>query len=353
MGRVPGVIKSVPEDFVVEEIPAYAPSGEGDHVFIRFRKRGMTTDAAARVIAAALGADARAAGIAGMKDRVAVTTQTISLAPPRGQTAEEMARRAAALSLDGITILDVARHPHKLRTGHLAGNRFTIRIRHVPRERAPELDHAFRALAARGVPNAFGAQRFGREGDNADQAKAWLAGTKQPPRDKRLRRLQFSALQSAVFNAVLARRLERGDWDAPIEGDVLKRHDSGGLFVCTDVQADRERAARGELSPTGPLFGPKMMRPVGDAGRLEQIVTDAIVGDIADLEARSAGLGDGTRRPLRLWVTDLTVDVDSTELQEHPSCVVCFVLSKGAFATTVLDQVVAPPEAEVRDATST
>src|SRR5580704_10011206 len=125
----PGRIKESPEDFVVEEIPAYAASGAGEHVFVRFTKRNWTTLDAVRAIARGLGCDPRAAGFAGMKDKNAVTTQTLSLQTPRGASPDDLARRALELSLDGITIREASPHQNKLKPGHLTGNRFTINVR--------------------------------------------------------------------------------------------------------------------------------------------------------------------------------------------------------------------------------
>lgn len=334
-------IKTVPEDFIVDEIPAYEPSGSGDHVFIRFTKRDLPTDVAVRLIATALGADPRAAGVAGMKDKRAVTTQTISLAPPRGVGAEDLATRARSLALEGIEVRDVARHPHKLKTGHLRGNRFSIRVRHIP---APSLsDFLARAetIAKTGVPNAFGEQRFGKEGNNADRARAIASGKEKPPRDGRLLRLLYSALQSEVFNAALAERVRRGTWSTALRGDVLKKTDTGGLFVCTDEQEDQARAARQEVSATGPIVGPKMMRADGEPGEIETAACRAVLGD-AEAAAWDGVLGEGTRRPLRLFVSEMRVTepicnsvADATK-DEEMSRVVEFVLPKGAFATTVL-----------------
>jgi len=353
--RVPGILKATPEDFVVEEIPAYEPSGQGEHVFVRFRKRDLTTDAAVRAIAGALGASSRDAGVAGMKDKRAVTTQTISLFPPRGTKVEDFVRAASAVSLPGIEVLDVRRHEHKLKTGHLRGNRFVIRVRDVPVARADELLARFAEIAGAGVPNAFGAQRFGRDGDNAERARAILDGKEPAPRDKRLLRLLYSALQSAVFNDVLAERVARGNWTTALLGDVLKKEDTGGLFVCTDEQQDAARAARGEVSATGPMFGPKTMQPSGEPAEIEAAALVRHLGP--EYERRYAPeLGEGTRRPLRLRVAGLAARLDASSesghnhnqvatvtREEDRSCVVEFVLPRGAFATTVLEQAIAEP----------
>jgi tRNA pseudouridine13 synthase len=338
-----GRIKTAPEDFVVEEIPAYEPSGEGTHLFLKFEKRGLTTDAAVRAITKALGIEMRDVGIAGMKDKVAVTTQWVSVpAPPKSPDLEQ---RAKALTIDNIRVLDAKRHVNKLKTGHLRGNRFDIVVRDVPRDAIAKVLADMDRFGREGVPNAFGTQRFGREGDNAERARAWLTGKERAPGDPRLRRFHFSALQSAVFNAVLDARIADSTWNQPLLGDLLKKEDTGGMFVCTDVQADRERAGRGELCPTGPIVGARMRSADNDVKELEERIAAPFMEGV-DLD-RARSLGEGTRRALRLRVTACSVAEvmnrtgvpghDETGDRQQPGALrVGFVLPKGAYATTVL-----------------
>jgi tRNA pseudouridine13 synthase len=341
--RPHGRIKEQPEDFVVEELPAYPPSGAGDHVFVRFTKTDRTTLDALRAIAREAGCDPRAAGFAGMKDRRARTTQTISLQTPRGSTAAQIAERAAALRLDGIEIHDAMPHPHKLKPGHLAGNRFVITVRSLPEGALEDAARRLDDVARVGLPNAFGAQRFGRSGDNAERARAWLRGDERGPRDPRIQRLLWSSLQSAVFNAVLDARVSDGTWATPLEGDLLKRRrpdgGGGGLFVCSDVQTDCERAITGEVSPTGPIVGARMRSPEGAPFALEQRIAAEILGPGVDL-ARTRALGEGTRRVLRVWVDEMRCEAIERSEDERrkgtASMRVYFVLPKGAYATTVL-----------------
>jgi tRNA pseudouridine13 synthase len=313
---------------------------------VRFTKTDLNTMDAGRTIARALQCDPRAAGFAGMKDKRAVTTQTISLETPRGVVPSELAARARELALAGIVVHEATPHGHKMKAGHLAGNRFSITVRDVPADRLDDVDRALARVAADGVPNAFGVQRFGRAGDNAARALAWLRGQERGPRDPRMQRLLWSSLQSAVFNAVLDARVADGTWTTPLQGDLLKLRSSGGLFLCSDVQTDRQRAMEGEVSPTGPLIGAKMRWPEGAPAELERRIAAATLGEGFDL-ASTRRLGDGTRRPLRMWVQDLRWE-HTVEVPGHgAACVrVYFVLPKGAYATTVLGAVFA---AHVRD----
>ena len=343
-----GRIKATPEDFVVEEIPLYEPSGEGEHLYIRFTKRGLNTDLAARQIGSALGVNMRDVGIAGMKDRHAVTTQTISVPIPRGEAGLGIEARALALAIDGITVHEARRHGNKLRTGHLGGNRFTIAVRDIPHDRVGEVITTLEGIGRVGIPNAFGSQRFGRDRDNADRARGWLSGRIPPPRDFRMKKLLWSSLQSELFNEVLRRRVEDGTWTTPLEGDLVKRRESGGLFLCADVQVDQARALAGEVSPTGPMFGVKMRSPEGKPGELERAVLSEKLGESVDFAATKP-FGEGTRRALRLWVEELRVEIENGEApaiarEQGVNIRVYFVLPKGAYATTVLSAAVALDE---------
>ncbi len=331
-----GRLKQRPEDFVVEEIPAYAPSGAGEHVFVRFTKRDTTTLDAVRAFARALDCDPREVGFAGMKDKRAVATQTISLHAPRGVDARTVAARALSLEVDGIVVHEAAPHGNKLKPGHLEGNRFEITVRDVARDRLGEVTAALDRVARIGVPNAFGSQRFGVEGNNARRALAWLRGEDKGPRDPRMRRLLWSSLQSAVFNEVLDARVRDSTWATPVEGDLLKLRTSGGLFVCAAVQTDGERAARGEVSPTGPIIGARMRWPDGAPGELERRIAAAQLGDGFDL-ASTRRFGEGSRRSLRLWVEDMRWEIVEDDSGHRAASVrVYFVLPKGGYATTVL-----------------
>lgn len=338
-----GRIKTTPEDFVVHEIPAYEPSGEGTHLYLHLEKKNLTTDAAVRAITKALGIEMRDVGIAGMKDKAALTTQWVSVPVPPKQP--EIEERAKGLAIDNVRVLVAKRHTNKLKTGHLKGNRFELVVRGIDSTKLDDVRKKLESFAKDGVPNAFGTQRFGREGDNAERARAWLTGKERAPGDPRLRRFHFSALQSAAFNAVLDARVADGTWALPLEGDLLRKEDTGGIFVCADVQADRERAARGEVCPSGPIIGARMKWPEGVVKELEERLVAPFIEGV-DLE-RARALGEGTRRALRLYVTDLRVEqvndsasvntaVENDNREQGGALRVLFVLPKGAYATTVL-----------------
>jgi tRNA pseudouridine13 synthase len=322
--------KTSPTDFVVTELPAYEPTGAGDHVFVWFEKTNLTTDVAMRHLARALGANPRDAGVAGVKDRVAVSTQWGSFLLPKGDPQALL----ATLDVEGLRPLRITRHGHKLKPGHLRGNRFAVRLRSLdgdPLE--PRLGPKLATAAKLGVPNAFGSQRFGREGDNAEQAARFVRGEAQPPRDKKRARFYFSALQSQLFNQLLSVRVEDGTFGTILGGDVAKKEENGALFDVPLEGPELEDAARRAdalaVSPTGPMFGASMRWPKGRPLELERAIL-AGSGIPEEAWTRHRQLGEGTRRALRLLVEHLQVQA------EGPDLLVEFVLGKGEYATTFL-----------------
>jgi len=289
-----------PETFVVEEIAAYAPVGEGEHTFIWIEKRGLTTIDAVRQLAARLDVDVRDVGYAGLKDRNAVTRQWVSV--PRVDPA-----RALQASDGALVVLEAVRHGNKLRTGHLRGNRFELVV-NVPGDdgaRALEdLTARVLALAAAGVPNRFGDQRFGAAGDNASVGLALLRGERRE-RNHRLRKLLLSAAQSAVFNRALElRAAAAGGLGGVRAGDVLRKVATGGLFVTEDVAVDQARVDAGELVITGPLPGGREVEPPPDTpARALEDEALASTGATREDFARAGRDLPGARRSLLVPLT--------------------------------------------------
>jgi tRNA pseudouridine13 synthase len=325
-----GVLRAQDEDFFVDEEPAYLPQGSGDHVFVRIEKRGLTTPQAIDQLAKATGVSPRDVGSAGMKDRHAVTRQWLSLPPP--VTPELVAARVVAVP--GIEILEVARHPHKLRTGHVRANRFVLRVREVGADAAERATAILARLAAPpGAPNWYGEQRFGREGDNAERGKAIVLGGK-PPRDRKLARLLVSSLQSQLFNDWLTARMHDGLYMRVLAGDVLHKRD-GGMFTCDDAPTDEARLAAGELAVTGPMFGDRMRRPTpGTAAAEREAAILAAAGLGPESFAAVRAIAEGTRRDATIEVGETAVtQLDGTTLE------VRFRLPGGAYATAVMREV--------------
>jgi len=331
------------ETFLVEEIPAYAPCGAGEHTFVWIEKRDLTTIEAVRRLARAFGVDERDVGYAGMKDRHATTRQWLSV-----QRLDPA--RALEIAVDGLKVLRAERHGNKLRTGHLHGNRFEVVLACEGGADATPfvagLEAAVAALARDGLPNRYGDQRFGVTGENAALGLALLRGERRE-RDHRRRRLLLSAAQSAVFNRYLELRAE-GAPDAAASsaalrrvraGDVLQKTASGGLFVCAEPGIDQARVDAGEVIPTGPMPGGRVMEPPPDSesGALEQRAL-AEAGTTRDDFARAGRDLPGARRAVVVPVElgDPAVAIERASSTGN-GVRIRFSLPSGSYATVVID----------------
>ena len=310
------------EDFFVEELPAFEASGAGEHLLLTIEKRGMNTAFAAKRIAAWAGVDESAIGQAGMKDRHAVTRQRFTVWLPK-----KVAPDFDALQSDDLRVLDHAWHARKLPRGALAGNRFVLVLRDVEGQR-DAIDARLQAIATQGVPNYFGEQRFGRGGNNVQQAVAMFAGRRVKREE---RSMLLSAARSELFNRVLAARVEAGTWNSALDGEVWMLDGSRSVFgpeALTDESQARLDAF--DIHPTGPLWGEGELRS-GDVAR--EVELAAMQGDSATRLRNGlerAGLKQ-ERRALRLQPSELRwqwLDDAALELR--------FALPPGCYATTVL-----------------
>jgi len=318
-----GALRASPDDFVVDEVPSYEPCGEGEHTLARIEKRGLNTHDAVERIARALAVDPRDVGYAGLKDRHARTTQWISI--PRVDPT-----RVLAVEVEGVRVLSAGRHKNKLRTGHLRGNRFTLRVTGLE-DVEQALRHALAIeteLRYQGCPNYYGEQRFGRDGANATRGALWLRGEAPPPRDRFLRKLQVSAVQSTLFNQVLSARVSRGELARWVEGDLAMRHAHGRPWPITEAEAAALYPSF-EASASGPMFGAKMPRAEGEQGRREDAALAAAAVTLDDLR-RAGDLAEGARRPVRVGVEGMEIDRDGDALR------FAFTLPSGAYATVVM-----------------
>lgn len=326
-------LKVEPEDFVVEEIPLYAPSGEGTHTFVWVEKRDVDTERVARALARAAGVAPRDVGYAGRKDRRAVARQWFSLP-------DLAPERAVDLEIPDVRVLHAARHPHKLRTGHLAGNRFDLLVRDVGEAQLAAAPAVAAVLRAEGIANRFGAQRFGRDGDNAARGLALLRG-EVPARRRRSRRddrFLLSALQAEVFNRVLDERpLAPGRLEL---GDVALLHGSGGPFRVDDVEREQPRADAFEISPSGPLFGSRVsVEPLGAPAERERAVMRSL-GIPDPLQPPRGVRLRGGRRALRVRPEGLEARAERDGLRLR------FTLPAGSYATVLVEELLSRSTAE-------
>ena len=316
-----------PDDFRVTEIEKFLPEGEGAHAWLRIRKRGVNTEEVATALSRVAGVARSAVGFAGMKDRLAVAVQWFSV-----DLAGCAEPRWASVESEAIEVLEVARHRRKLRRGALRGNRFEIVLRDATGA-GTELGERLAAVRDGGVPNYFGPQRFGRDGANLRLAESLLVGRRRI-RDRHRRGLAFSAARALVFNRVLAARIEANIWNAPVAGDVMMLDGRRSLFGLDRVNDEsHERTARGEIHPTGPLWG----RGTRLAASVARDIEDQVAAETALLcrGLEREGLSQD-RRALRVRVCGLECRV------EPPACMqLVFSLPPGAYATTVLAEIVA------------
>lgn len=254
-------MRSEPEDFQVDEIPAFEPSGEGEHLLLTIRKRGQNTAYVARRLAQWASLPEMAISYAGLKDRHAITTQRFSVHLPK-----RIAPDLALLDDAEMQVIESTWHNRKLQRGALAGNRFGLVLREVQGERAA-IDARLAEIAARGIPNWFGEQRFGHGGGNIPAALAMFGGRRVR---KDQRSLLLSAARSQLFNQVLAARVARGDWDRPLPGEVWMLDGSRSVFgpeAWSEVLA--QRLADFDIHPSGPLWGAGELRSQEDAAEVE------------------------------------------------------------------------------------
>jgi tRNA pseudouridine13 synthase len=320
-----GTIRSIAEDFEVEEELGFSPDGAGQHLLLKIRKRDANTEWVARAIARHARVRPSDVGFAGLKDRHAVAVQWFSV--PGGREAGT----ASWLEFrhPEFTVLEAHAHGRKLRRGALAGNRFRIRVRALRGDRAA-LDARLAQIRAQGVPNYFGPQRFGRDAANL-QALAYWALDGRALRGRAERSFTLSAGRSVVFNAVLAQRVQDASWDRLLDGEIVNLDGSGSVFRIETPPPDiGERCAALDVHPTGPLWGRGDLRPSLAAAALENKVSAAFAAVTTALEA--AGLQQ-ERRALRLKVEALAADLDE-DLE------LTFRLGSGAFATAVLRELV-------------
>lgn len=389
-GELPGIggrLKATPEDFLVEEVPLYFPSGQGQHTYATIEKVGLSTPAAVRKIAQALGVSPRSIGYAGLKDAQAITRQTLSIDNVPPETVQ-------ALEVPGVTVLEVSRHRNKLKTGHLAGNRFQIRVTGVEQTAASQAETILSRLSEKGVPNFFDAQRFGNRGntgrlgqliveDNSREFVAEFLGRPQPhestaiqaararvdaeawadalaiwPKkfsderqvltaiqrgegdvsvalnalNKKTKRFFVSAFQAELFNHLLADRVP--GIDQIEDGDVAYLHQKGAAFVVESAATEQPRADSFEISPSGPIFGTKTLLAQGKPGEKER----KLLADYSlSAEAfKVPGLKiSGARRPYRFQLKSPRVWWDA-------GLMIAFELPSGAYATRVLAEVMKP-----------
>jgi tRNA pseudouridine13 synthase len=303
-------LKLLNDDFIVTELPQQLPSGAGEHIWLDIEKNGANTAFVAQQLAEAAGVQLMDVGYAGLKDRYAITRQWFSIYLPKGETPD-----LTQLQHPEFKVLSQSRHVKKLRPGDLLGNRFRIVLRDVTGGPGAidALESNLQSVASQGVPNYFGAQRFGHDGGNVEQGRAMLAREIRV-RNPKKKGIYLSAVRSFVFNEVLALRIQQGLWGKTLPGDVM---DEAGL-------------------PTGPLWGRGRVTTADQAQALENGVAERHVTLCDGME--HAGL-DQDRRSLVASPLDM-----SWEWPQANQLVLTFSLPAGNYATSVLNEILRTTE---------
>jgi tRNA pseudouridine13 synthase len=331
---IAGTIKAVPEHFQVEEIMPYTACGEGEHVFVTLRRKGWNTADVAQALQKAFSLKITQVGWGGRKDKAAVTTQTFSLHLPLNMRLDAVGHILDRLPFE---IMGIKRHRNKIKTGHVAANRFKIVVSQPASDAWGKAQAIAEALKCGGIANYYGEQRFGWQMSNLDRAQQLVQKGRAGSGKKD--RFMVSALQSALFNIWLKQRIEGGLFDVVIEGDVVRKTDTGGMFVVDDTADAAQRFAARRLVSTGPIYGYKMMAAVGRAGELEDDIMHALALDPQIFKALGA---PGSRRPAQLWLEDLDISPITDGL------LFCFTLPSGAYATSVLREFMRSDDAPKR-----
>jgi len=323
-----GTLRATPEDFAVDEELSFQPDGAGAHWLLHVAKRDANTEWVAGQLARTAGVRAADVGFAGLKDRHAVVRQWFSI-PRTSLTAADW----LAVQHGEFQVLAVHAHSRKLRRGALAANRFRIHVRDVQGDR-DVLQERIALIGQRGVPNYFGPQRFGRDGANLSRVVDWAeSGRLSPARSERS--FTISAARSLLFNAVLAERVTQQNWATLLPGDVANLDGSASVFSVAVLDAELEtRCAAFDIHPTGPLWGRGELRSGSSVRQLECGVSERF--DAVTRALAGAGL-EQERRALRLRVAKLRVEFAAESLT------MAFSLGPGAFATTVLRELLRVP----------
>jgi tRNA pseudouridine13 synthase len=321
-----GRVRALPEDFQVTELPLVEPSGEGEHAWLLVRKRGENTATVAERIAGIAGVRQRDVGYAGLKDRHAVTQQWFSVyLPGRGR------QDWRALDTDNITLLQHTRHNRKLRRGALLGNAFRLRVRELSGDIDP-LQSQLQQVAAEGVPNYFGEQRFGRGGSNLAAAGRLFSGTGRRL-SRHQRGLVLSAARAFLFNQVLGRRVADGSWNRLLPGEAVQLAGSRSFFIAGTIDAQLERRVQdGDVHPSGPLCG-RGEPPV--TGACRQLEDDCLAPFDDWVRSLGAAGMQQERRALRVVPRDITWSWPAGD-----ELLLEFMLPAGSFATAVLRELV-------------
>jgi len=327
-----GLLRSQKSDFKVYEQLPFSPIGEGEHLFIHIRKTGANTVFVARELAKYFNVKEQLVSYAGLKDRFAVTEQWFGVHVPGKQVYD-----LQDLTIEGVEVLEYARHNKKLRTGALTGNRFELILRNVTNLQA--LHNRWGDIVKQGVPNYFGEQRFGIDGGNIDKALALFSGTKV--KDKKKRGMYLSTARSCIFNDIISERIQQNNFSKLQQGDVLMLAGTQSVFHLDKVDDTIvQRFTDKDVDITATMWGAGELMTTDNPKAIEESVSEKHIEFSQGLPR--FGLKQERRR-IRLIVQDADIEVivdDQENDNALPSVKVCFTLPAGSYATTVLRELI-------------
>ncbi len=324
-------IRSTPEDFRVVEDLGFSPSGEGQHQMVEIEKQELNSDQVASMIARLLGARRRDVGLAGLKDRFAVTRQWFSVDLAGQEPPDWSLLEGQVAAPQQLRVLQARRHGRKLRKGALRGNLFQLTLRNVEGD-PQELERRLEQVRREGVPNYFGEQRFGRGGENVERARQMFR-REYRPRGRHERGLLLSSARSELFNQVCAARVQDGTWSRPLDGDIYALAGSRAHFHQERVDQEiLRRIEEHDIHPTAPLWGDGPLETTGDAEAFER---SSLSGGEELMRGLEQARVKQDRRSLRLtpkqmrwsWVSPQTLELH-------------LWLPAGSYATVVLRELV-------------
>ena len=352
-------------DFIVNELLPLDFTNEGEHLWLHIEKSGMNTAYLAKLLSEWAEIPLRDVGYSGLKDRHAITTQWFSLRIPKKQLPVTEFAPIDIGETESVTILAQHWHNKKLNRGTHRANQFVITLRDIQFDNSdteilkPEqllsaketVEQYLSSISKSGVPNYFGPQRFGRQGNNIREALSLFARPPRAPRpsskkskSKRAPReqntMELSAARSLIFNEILAARVRDGSWNTGLFGEVFNLDGSGSIFTSEEIDDTlRERMASGDIHPTVVMWGIDNDKVSNAAADIEN---DTVQHSLL-LTQLAAGLEQrdikAQRRALRLPIEALTWEWRDSE-EDSQTLVLNFTLTTGSFATSVLASLV-------------
>lgn len=323
---VSGCIRSTPQDFFVDEIPAFVPDNQGEHVLLHIEKKNTNTDWLAGQLARFAGVPGKDVSYAGQKDRNAVTRQWFSI-----RLAGKPEPDWDVFNQENVQILEHVRHQRKIRRGALKGNHFKIVVRELQGE-LDSLEAHLQWIKENGVPNYFAEQRFGRNDANLENAKVMFNGKRIKDRNKRS--MYLSAARSFLFNLILSERVHQKNWNQALAGDAMQLSGSHSFFIAGEIDEDiLQRVNEHDIHPTGVLWGRGKLATQSAAKKIEETIIHVHPDFQHGLE--KMGL-EQSRRALRLIVENL----DWKLQPDQKTLELSFTLVAGAYATSVLREIV-------------